>query len=149
MPVLGLETLGWLPVTRDSVQRSVMVVEDDAEVRGALGDVLHAAGYDVVMAANGQEALRVLSNLELLPGLLLLDLTMPRMDGFAFLAKLQADEALRALPVLVVTALEGPVPPGAVGLLRKPVQVQALLATVDRYCTPPPPSSANGSKASG
>ncbi len=136
-------------VTRDSVQRSVLVVEDDAEVRGALCDVLHAAGYDVVMAANGREALRVLSNLEAPPGLILLDLTMPKMDGMGLLEKLQEDEALRALPVLVVTALEGPVPPGAVGLLRKPVQVKALLAAVDRYCLPPPPASLNGNKASG
>jgi CheY-like chemotaxis protein len=121
-------------VTQDFVQCPVLVVEDDAEVRGALGDVLHAAGYDVVMAANGKEALRVLAHLEVPPGLILLDLTMPRMDGFTLLEKLQADEALRALPVLVVTALEDPVPAGAVGLLRKPVQVKALLAAVNRHC---------------
>lgn len=125
-------------MTQDFVQCPVLVVEDDAEVRGALGDVLHAAGYDVVMAANGKEALRVLAHLEAPPGLILLDLAMPRMDGVAFLETLQADEAHRSLPVLVVTALEGPMPAGAVGLLRKPVQLKTLLAAVARHCRRPP-----------
>lgn len=134
-------------VTQASAQPTVLVVEDDPEVRGAMGEVLHLGGYDVLMAANGREALWVLSHLDALPGLVLLDLTMPRMDGLALLEKLQADAVLCTLPVLVVTALEGQPPPGVVGLLRKPVKMEVLLAAVARHYRPaaaPPAAEGSG-----
>ncbi|HVA91014.1 MAG TPA: response regulator [Chloroflexota bacterium] len=82
--------------------RRVLVVEDDETEANTLRGYLAEAGYEVGLAANGREALLVLS---LQPAdLITLDLMMPEMDGFALLAELRAEPAYRALPVVVLTA---------------------------------------------
>ena len=80
----------------------VLVVDDDAGVRQLLRRMLEPAGYTVVEAANGREALERLR--EAAPGVILLDLMMPEMDGFEFVAEVRRHEALRAIPIVVITA---------------------------------------------
>ena len=80
----------------------VLVVDDDAGVRQLLRRMLEPAGYTVVEAANGREALERLR--EAAPGVVLLDLMMPEMDGFEFVAEVRRHEALRAIPIVVITA---------------------------------------------
>ena len=111
----------------------MLVVEDEAELRGMFGEVLQDAGYEVAMAANGYEALRVLAALEAPAALILLDLMMPVLDGHGFLARLRANSTLPQIPVLVLTGSDVPVPPGAQALLRKPARLEALLAAVAQY----------------
>ena len=119
-----------------SVRRKVLVVEDDQDIREALAELLGMEGYDVVQAANGQVALQALSDMEQ-PCLVLLDLMMPVMDGHEFLARLSTLGVLPTLPVLVLTANRGvEAPPGTVGLMRKPMEMNDLLAAVARYCPP-------------
>ncbi|HYN87372.1 MAG TPA: response regulator, partial [Ardenticatenaceae bacterium] len=65
----------------------VLVVEDDVGLQETLAAVLEFEGYEVLIARDGIEALEVLGNG--IPGLILLDLMMPRMDGFAFVKELQ------------------------------------------------------------
>jgi signal transduction histidine kinase/CheY-like chemotaxis protein len=80
----------------------VLVVDDDAVLRELLARTLAAAGYTVVAAENGRVALERLR--ELSPSVVLLDLMMPEMDGFEFVAALRGHEAWRDIPVVVITA---------------------------------------------
>jgi CheY-like chemotaxis protein len=80
----------------------VLVVDDDLEVRRLLRRMLEPAGYIVVEAANGRAALERLR--EVSPSVILLDLMMPEMDGFEFVAEFRRHEPWRAIPIVVITA---------------------------------------------
>jgi CheY-like chemotaxis protein len=80
----------------------VLVVEDDAEMRQLFQRFLQSEGWAVVEAQNGREALNRIA--EDKPGLILLDLMMPTMDGFEFLDELRKHTAWLSIPVLVITA---------------------------------------------
>ena len=82
----------------------VLVVDDDATLRELLRRILEGAGYTVVEAENGRVALERLRTMA--PGVILLDLMMPEMDGFEVVAEMRRHEAWRAIPVVVVTAKE-------------------------------------------
>lgn len=94
-----------------------------------MAEVLHAEGYDVAMAINCKEALRVLAHMDP-PCLILLDCSPLTLGGGDFLARLRGDAARWAVPVVVVTGEPGPVPLGAVAALRKPVRLEALVSAV-------------------
>jgi signal transduction histidine kinase/CheY-like chemotaxis protein/HAMP domain-containing protein len=81
---------------------SVLVVEDESAAREMLRRAIEKEGWAVVEAENGQMALERLA--EARPGLILLDLMMPEMDGFQFMAELRKHEVWRSIPVVVVTA---------------------------------------------
>jgi CheY-like chemotaxis protein len=80
----------------------VLLVEDDIETREVMARTLKKSGWSVSEAGNGQEALNVLASVQ--PRLILLDLMMPVMDGFGFLAKMRAQPEWQHIPVIVVTA---------------------------------------------
>jgi len=82
----------------------VLIVEDDALQRGYIREELVLAGWTVLEAANGAEALKVCDTTT--PSLILLDLSMPIMDGFTFLDELRKREASADIPVVVLTARE-------------------------------------------
>jgi signal transduction histidine kinase/DNA-binding response OmpR family regulator len=82
--------------------RTVLLVDDDPALRELLRRTLDKEGYTVVEAENGRVALERLRTTT--PGLILLDLLMPEMDGFEFLAELRRHEAWRPIPVVIVTA---------------------------------------------
>ena len=115
----------------------ILVVDDDADIRDTLRDALEFEGYAVSVAANGRDAWETLRS-PALPALILLDLMMPVMNGAEFLGLLRADDRLRKVPVVVVTAL-GSVAPTvkaeSQGYLPKPLELERLLETVARYCT--------------
>jgi CheY-like chemotaxis protein len=79
-----------------------LVVDDEAMAREQLGRGLERDGWRVVEAANGREALERLE--EVTPQLILLDLLMPKMDGFEFVAAMREQERWRSIPILVITA---------------------------------------------
>jgi two-component system response regulator MprA len=111
-------------------------VDDDLDIRDALQDVFELEGYAVLLAADGLEALTQLRQVETPPRLILLDLMMPRMDGFAFREALRHDAALSDIPVLVASA-DLDVKGAAEGLdvagwLRKPLDLSELLTAVKR-----------------
>jgi CheY-like chemotaxis protein len=82
--------------------RPVLVVDDDAEIRQLLRRMLEPEGYMVVEAENGRVALERLR--ETPPSVVLLDLMMPEMDGFAFVTEFRRHEPWRAIPIVVITA---------------------------------------------
>src|SRR5207247_7736405 len=82
---------------------TIFIVENDRATRAWLASVLQAEGYRVVEAANGQEALDYLRTGPR-PDLLLLDMLMPVLDGWHFLAELQRQAAQPPVPILIVTA---------------------------------------------
>ncbi|WP_164019210.1 response regulator [Pyxidicoccus trucidator] len=114
-------------------RRSVLVVEDDEDIRAAIAEILEGEGYEVTIAANGSEALDELQHMPR-PCLILLDLMMPVMNGHEFLARLREVPRMQAVPVLVLTAVSTEAPPGARGLLRKPFIVEELLDAVQTLC---------------
>ena len=116
--------------------QTLLVVDDDLDIRDALQDALELEGYAVLLAADGLEALTQLRQGEELPNLILLDLMMPRMDGFAFREALRHDSNLSDIPVLVASAdldVKGAAEDLKVaGWLRKPLDLSELLSTVKR-----------------
>jgi CheY-like chemotaxis protein len=86
----------------DGAERTALIVEDDPEARNVLRRFLENDGWKTQQAENGLVALERLKTQR--SSVILLDLMMPEMDGFEFLATLKHDPALRALPVIVVTA---------------------------------------------
>ncbi|MCE9668412.1 response regulator transcription factor [Myxococcus stipitatus] len=109
---------------------SVLVVEDEDDIRAAIAEILEGEGYDVTIATNGREALEELEDPRYVPSLILLDLMMPVMNGHEFLAYRQGQARLREVPVMVLTAVTTDIPSGANGLLRKPFSVEELLDAV-------------------
>jgi len=115
---------------------SVLIVDDDAAIRDVLSEVLCDEGYAVDTAANGYEALAYLQAAPK-PGLILLDLMMPVMNGWEFRAAQQLDPELAAIPVITISA-NAELVRGAPRLevaqhLRKPVDLDHLLRTVKRH----------------
>jgi CheY-like chemotaxis protein len=115
----------------------VLIVEDDTDLRQALSQVLAEEGYRVEGAEHGLHALEQLREGRR-PSLILLDLTMPVMNGWQFREEQRQDPDLASIPVVVISAganlSEQVVPLGIQDYIRKPIQLGQLLATVQRYC---------------
>ena len=112
-------------------ERSVLIVEDDAPLRGLLRLTLASAGYDVTEAEDGYAALRRLETIT--PSVIVLDLGLPGLNGYGVLSELMASAHTRAIPVVVITG-SGDLPESANVhcVLRKPVAPEHLLVTVVR-----------------
>jgi CheY-like chemotaxis protein len=115
--------------------RTILVVEDDHDLRQLTTAVLREVGYFVESAADGVEALEKLRTTGAI-SLVVLDLNMPRMNGFEFRERQLADATLAAIPVIAVTAYGqlaeqlarlGPIP-----CLKKPFGHEELLAMIER-----------------
>ena len=85
--------------------KKILFVEDEPTLQKALKEVLEKEGYNVLPASNGEEGLS--SAKEQKPNLILLDLILPKMDGFEVLKNLKADNECKDIPVIVLTNLEG------------------------------------------
>jgi len=120
---------------KSATQQTVLVVEDYLDTREALRFVLTDAGYDVVLAANGKEALDYLRE-HAPPAVVLLDMLMPVLDGWQFLEQISLLGEQRPR-VIVVTAVSVISPDwaedhGCDGWLRKPVSMPELLGDIRR-----------------
>jgi CheY-like chemotaxis protein len=120
-----------------AASKVVLVVEDDPDIREVLEEMLDAGGHRVLTASNGREALSVLDRVST-PCLVLLDLMMPVMSGFAFLEELTRRPDKDRVHVLLISANaqveqvargQGVV----VGFVRKPFDLDDVLALVDDY----------------
>jgi len=112
-------------------KKTVLLVEDDCDLRDALQLVLKRKGYRVTCAGNGQEALDTMRSPEApSPSLILLDLMMPVMDGWEFRAEQLKDPALADIPVILIStdsqAEDHAASIGAVAYLKKPFEFQQL-----------------------
>lgn len=116
----------------------LLIVEDAVDIQMLLRRLFEMEGYQVRCASNGQEALFELTNSDYRPDLILLDLMMPVMDGFEFREQQMKIDAIRDIPIVVMTA-DGDIQPkrsslDALGFLRKPVDIDNLLTTVEKHC---------------
>lgn len=111
----------------------VLVVDDDADIRAGMIDILEGAGYKVATAANGAEALTMLQG-GLRPRLVLADLQMPVMTGEELCNRVHDDPELASIPILIISADTAAAVKvarfGAVGVLAKPVTMDLLVETV-------------------
>ncbi|MFL6715535.1 MAG: response regulator [Burkholderiaceae bacterium] len=116
----------------------IMVIEDDADLRDTLKDLLEMEGFRVVTASNGQEGLRQIEQ-NGQPCLILLDLMMPVMNGWEFLEALRREKAtlLAQTPVAVVSAAADIAEVErdyGCSVLKKPVSVERLFALAHAHC---------------
>ena len=115
-------------------RRDVLIVDDDPDIRDAVGECLRYEGYDVHSATDGRDALDRLEY-GLRPAVILLDLMMPVLNGFDVLEALKSRPEWKSIPVVIVSANRGYEAEdlsGAVSILRKPVNVDRLLAAVEQ-----------------
>jgi len=114
--------------------RSVLVIDDDHNIRVVIRQALETYGYTVHSATNGRDALELLKKIEN-PDVILLDLMMPFMSGWEFIKEQKKIPALAKIPVVIVSAaeaVEGTILP-AQGLIKKPFELETLLKTVEGY----------------
>jgi CheY-like chemotaxis protein len=114
--------------------RSVLIVEDDADLRGAVAELIENQGYACRHAKNGIEAMAAL-NLER-PDLLIADLIMPLMSGIDLLARLREHPSYRDIPVIAMTAANDRMLGVKlnVPVLDKPIDLPVLRQMLARYC---------------
>lgn len=128
---LGREEQDFDQRLREAPKCTVLVIDDDEGIRVALAEILEMFGYQVAVAADGQEGVELL-RLGLAPNAIVLDLMMPRMDGWAFLARLRSDPKFHDVPVVVASAVAYDRPEGADVWLQKPFDVGQLDREVAR-----------------
>jgi CheY-like chemotaxis protein len=113
----------------------VLIVEDDADLREMMAQLLTLEGFHAATVTNGREALDYLRRSPR-PDLILLDLMMPVMDGWQFRKEQQADPAIAGVPVVILTAVDQrrAASVDATAFLNKPLDFDRLLQLVRQYC---------------
>ena len=119
------------------MQKSILVVEDDIDIREAIAFLLTDEGYDVACACDGNEALSYLHEGHK-PALIVLDIMMPGMDGYAFREAQRLEPAIAEIPVILLSASTNLAQRakvlGAAAALEKPVRVEQLVKVIEEVC---------------
>jgi CheY-like chemotaxis protein len=109
---------------------TILIVEDEPEIRNVMQESLESIGLNILTAANGQEALVKLGN-NAEVSLILLDLMMPVMNGWQFLSAIEKNSLFNKIPILVVTVFSDQAKDLKVrGVLKKPFDLNDLLRQV-------------------
>jgi DNA-binding response OmpR family regulator len=112
----------------------VLIVEDDKDLGASIVEYLTDEGFEAKLARDGDQAMRMVDSLD--PAVVVLDLMMPRRDGFSVLREMRADGRITKLPVIVVTAIFGlserlyATELGAAGYITKPFKLEDLSARI-------------------
>jgi twitching motility two-component system response regulator PilG len=118
-------------------RRFVLAVDDSQTVRRVVAQILEQNGYRVVTASDGMQAMARIN--EAVPDLILLDVSMPRMDGYQFCKVLKQNQYTRRVPILMLSGNDGFFDKvkgrlaGACGYLTKPLDEESLLIAVQKY----------------
>jgi CheY-like chemotaxis protein len=119
-------------------QHRVLIVDDHPDIREALGIVMELRGVQAVLAGSGSEALAKLADQDLRPCVVLLDINMPDLDGWAVRERMREDPDLASVPVVLLTGnyvdVERARQLGIRGYLRKPIDVHQVLGAVEQHC---------------
>ncbi|MBV8454067.1 MAG: response regulator [Deltaproteobacteria bacterium] len=124
---------------RTEAGATILIVEDDSNTRDALRMILGGAGYSVLSAENGMHALESVAAAGTTPTLILLDLTMPIMDGFTFLSQIPQHAQLAGVPVIVMSGdsrapqLRSERPYNVIEVLLKPINVGRMMELVRKH----------------
>lgn len=131
----------------------VMVIEDDPDLMQLMGHVLKNAGYEVVQAYGGEDALRKVKTHP--PDAILTDLAMPKMSGVELIEQLKRDPATRHIPIIAVTAhawdpiAQSAGVVGVDGFVAKPFSAGRLLQEVAKHVPPPGKRTVPGASSAG
>jgi CheY-like chemotaxis protein len=119
------------------IGKTILVVDDDHDIRDALDAALSSAGYGVRQASNGRIALDLLES-GLSPDAILTDLMMPVLNGLEFLEIYRTRQEWKKIPVVVASANRGydASDLGVAEMLRKPFSLETLLGAIDRVLQP-------------
>ncbi len=123
------------------MSKTILIVEDDAMMQKMSLKILRSRGYTCELAPNGREAVELAAQLR--PALILMDLSLPEMNGWEATRALKADPQLAGIPVVAITAhamvgdRETALAAGCAECLTKPYELSDLLALVERYVGPP------------
>jgi CheY-like chemotaxis protein len=118
------------------MQNTILLVEDDFDIRESIQELLESEGYDVHVAKHGREALEKLPTLPDL-NLVIVDLLMPVMDGVEFILKLRSGAHQPNVPVIVMSASSTLLPPEGTRVVRKPISTVEFLRSVEAACPRP------------
>jgi two-component system, cell cycle response regulator DivK len=123
------------------MSKRILVVEDQEDNRRIVRDLLTSIGYELIEAHDGEAGVRLAK--EHRPDLILMDIQLPRLDGYEATRQIKSDPALRHIPVVVVTsyALSGDdkkaAAAGADAYVAKPFSPRQLLAKIQQFLAPP------------
>jgi two-component system cell cycle response regulator DivK len=118
-------------------KRTILYVEDNIDNRTLVKRVLLAEDYDLLEAVNAADALRVLENAK--PDLILMDINMPDMDGYALTSRIKSMPGFATVPILALTAnvmrgdKEKTLEAGCDGYIQKPLDIDQLVKEVERF----------------
>jgi DNA-binding response OmpR family regulator len=117
--------------------KKILVVDDETELLKALSIRLKTSGYEVITASDGQEGLEKAKSLN--PDLIVLDILMPKMDGYEVCRMLKFDEKYKSIPVIMLTAKTQDIDKamgkkvGANDYITKPFETQDLIDKIKKY----------------
>jgi twitching motility two-component system response regulator PilG len=136
------------PSSNGSSRKTVMIVDDSPTIRKILGLTLERAGYKVVAEPDGESAIERL--IQVVPDLILLDIAMPKIDGYEVCKRIKQDPRTKHVPVVMLSGkgalfdkVKGHMA-GATEYLTKPFETPAVLAVVTNYCEQPAAEVVNG-----
>jgi two-component system cell cycle response regulator DivK len=120
-----------------SLHRKILVVDDNRDNRELVVKVLKNRGYDMVEAVDGEDALRKAQDER--PGLILMDISLPKMDGYEVIRRLKSQEEYRDIPIVALTAhvmkgdKERAMNAGCIGFIPKPIDIRELPEQIGYY----------------
>ena len=114
----------------------ILIVDDEAHIRQLVNNTL-GKDYNVIEASNGEEAMNIALSQK--PDLILMDIVMPKVDGYSACSQIKADQATKEIPVIMVTGLSFTLNEkvakdmGADGYITKPFNLENLLTIAEQY----------------
>lgn len=114
-------------------KKPILIVEDDRDIRENLKELLESENYSVALASNGAIALEMIRSGQVSPCLIFLDLMMPVMDGRKFLKEFHQEPEAQSIPVVILTADVEPVEGQVSAIIKKPVDLDAILEAIAKY----------------
>jgi two-component system, cell cycle response regulator DivK len=117
--------------------RAILHVEDNSENRMLVKRLLQSGGFEVLEASNAVQAMEIVKNH--IPGLILMDINMPDVDGYTLTNKIKAMPGFSKVPIVAITAnvmkgdREKTMRAGCDGYIEKPIDVDSFLDTIDRF----------------
>ena len=125
-------------IMMDEVQKTILVVEDEPEIRNSLKEFLELEGYSVSIASNGNEALKLLGYIKK-PAVILMDLMMPEMNGWELSDQLAKIECLSDIPIIALTAFPRSARTVRCNqIFRKPFDAELLLPAIEQLAKKTP-----------